>query len=344
MINYKPPLPSSLLVERTDEDFNYKKSLTTNQSLKVGVVLDIIEVDDVNNVSKLSTEYKVMTVEKQNNNVYNNCLAVDSFGGISDYCNKKLRATQNKDKASKKNDLKKQNGSIVLLLCLDGTAEQAVIIGSLAHPDRKNGKLTKELGHHMEGEFNGVNWKVDKDGALTVTFKSATDNDGKPADEKAGGATIKMEKDGSIEAADGNKEKIRIDKTKKTIDITAEADISSTSDANVNLTAKKNISAKATADLLADAGGSFTAKSGGAFNVTSEGPMSLKAPDMKITVDNMLQIKASTISMSAPSIMVGDGGTPAIILNTQALGLGNLGMPVVSTFIGPFSSTVFIAP
>jgi hypothetical protein len=344
VIGYKPVLPSSLLQERENMDMSFQKKLSENMYLRLGVVVDIYDIEDKENLSKMMPEYDVMTVEDDNTTTYKNCMSVDSFGGVSDFFNKKLRKPKDSKKVKESGSLKKQNGSIVLLLCIDGSSEQGVILAAIQHPDRKTGKLTKELGHHMEGEFNGLNYKVDKDGALTILFRSATDNDGKAADEKAGGASWKIEKDGSIQFSDGNKEMIRLDKTKKTISMTAEADISATSDASINLTAKKNISAKATADMIAEAGGSFTAKSGGAFNVTSEGPVSIKAPDMKIAVDNMLQIKASTVSVSAPSIMLGDGGTPAIILTTQFLGIGNMGAPVISQAIGPFSATVFIAP
>lgn len=343
-IGYKPVLPSSILENRDPGDYNLQKQISQNSYLRLGVVLDIIEIEDDNNLSKLTPEYTVMTIQDDNTVIYKNCIAADGFGGVADYFVKKHRKPKDSKKVQDSGSLKKQNGSIVLLLCIDGNSEQAVIITSIAHPDRKNGKLTKDLGHHMEGEFNGINWKVDKDGQLIVTFKSPTDNDGKPKDTKAGGATIKMEKDGSIEAADGNKEKIRIDKTKKTIGITAESDISNTTDANFNVTAKKNISMKSTADLLADAGGSVTAKSGGAFNITAEGALTVKAPDIQMTADNMVQVKGSTINLSAPQVNVGNGGTPALILSTFFLGTGNLGAPVISNPIGPFSSSVFIAP
>ena len=344
MINYKPILPSSLLSERDNLDMSFSKKVSKNMYLRLGVVTEIYDIEDEANVSKLVPEYDVMTIEDDNTSNYKNCMSIDSFGGVADYFVKKLRKPKDPKKVKKSASLKKQNGTIVLLLCVDGTSDQGVILASLSHPDRKKGQLTKALGHHMEGEFNGLNYKVDKDGALTILFRSATDNDGKPADEKAGGASWKIEKDGSIQFADGNKELIRIDKTNKTVTIVAEGDVSTTSDANINMTAKKNISAKSTADMLLDAGGSFTAKSGGAFNITSEGPASIKAPDLKIAVDNMLQIKASTVSISAPSIMLGDGGTPALVLTTQFLGIGNLGAPVLSQAIGPFSATVFIAP
>jgi hypothetical protein len=325
-------------------DMNFQKKLSENMSLRLGVVVEIYDLEDEQNISKMMPEYDVMVVQDDNTVNYKNCMAVDSFGGVSDYFMKKLRKPKDSKKVKASGSLKKQNGSIVLMLCIDGSSEQAVIIGSIAHPDRKTGQLTKELGHHMEGEFNGLNWKVDKDGALTITFKSATDNDGKPQDTKAGGSAIKIEKDGSLEAADGNKERIRIDKTKKTIDITAEADISATTDASFNVTAKKNASVKSTADLLADAGGSLMIKSGGSFGIEAKGAFELKAPDVKIQGENGVTVKGSQIVIDAPLINVGNGGTPALILTTQFLGIGNLGAPVFSQAIGPYSATVFIAP
>jgi len=340
---YKPVLPSSLMEERQATDFQFQKKISENMYLRLGVVVDIIEDDDENNQSKLVPEYNVMTIENDNTTIYKNCFAVDAFGGIADYFVKKLRKPKDAKKVQESGSLKKQNGSIVLLLCIDGSSDgQGVIISSIAHPDRKSGKLTKALGHHMEGEFNGINWKVDKDGALTVKFKSATDNDGKPADESAGGSTFKMEKDGSMEMADGNKEKIRVDKTKKTIDLAAEKDINVKTEANVNLDAKEKASIKSGADLIADAGGSATFNSAKAFNIKAEAAFELKAKDVKITSDSMVTVKGTQVMINAPQIMVGMGGTPAMTILTQFLGVGNLGMPVLSQAIGPFSSSVFI--
>lgn len=344
MIKYQPVMPSSILQERTESDFNYSQRISNNTTLKMGVVIEVIELEDKLNVSKVTTEYNVMTIESQNSHVYKNCMAVDGFGGITDFFNKKLRPTTDPVKVSKRNALNKQNGSIVLLLCIDGHSEQAIILGSIAHPDRKNGKLTKDKGHHLEGEFNGVNWQIDKDGALTVKFNSASDNDGKYKDSKAGGSTLKMEKDGSIEASDGSKEKIRIDKTSKTVSVSAEKDISLTTDANANITAKKNINAKATSNLLLDAGGSATMKSGGAFTVQAEGPFKLQAPSANVMVDGSMMVKAASMLLNAPTVVVGPAGTPAVTMTTQFMGIGNLGAPVISVAIGPFSASVLISP
>lgn len=344
MIKYQPVIPSSLFQERTDNDFNYSQRISNNLTLKIGVVVEIIELEDKSNVSKITTEYNVMTIESQNNHVYKNCMSVDGFGGVADFFNKKLRATSDALKAEKRSALDKQNGSIVLLLCIDGHSEQAVIIGSIAHPDRKNGKLSTDKGHHLEGEFNGINWQIDKDGALTIKFNSATDNDGNYKDSAAGGSTFKMEKDGSIEASDGSKEKIRIDKTSKSVDVSAAKDISLTADANANIKAKSNVNIKSGASLLAEAEGSATIKTDGALNVQAEGIFKVKAASANLMIDGSMMVKATSMLLNAPSVIVGPAGTPAVVLTTQFMGIGNLGMPVISVAIGPFSNSVLISP
>lgn len=349
MNNYKPVLPSSLLEERTELDMNFSKKISENAYLRLGVVTDIIEIEDENNLSKFMTEYEVMTIEDDNTSLYKNCISVDAFGGIADYFVKKLRKPKDSKKVRKSASLKKQNGSIVLLLCIDGSSDQGIILGAIPHPDRKKALLKKEDGQHLEGEFNGLNWKIDKDGALTITFKTASDNDGKYKESagKVGGTHIQMDKNGQVDIntnLKGDEETyMRMDKKNKDVGLKAGRHIGFTAKQNIGLIAEKNISAKATADLLADAGGSITAKSGGAFNVKAEGAFMLQAASVQVQSDGDVKVKGTAITLSAPQVMVGDGGSPAIILSTQFLGIGNVGAPVISTSIGPFSSSVFIA-
>lgn len=350
MIKYKPVMPSSILQERTSEDFNYSQKISNNVSLKVGVVVDIIELGDKKNVSKVTTEYNVMVIEDQSNSVYANCMAVDGFGGIGDFLNKKLRKTKDPTKVSSRTTLTNQNGSIVLLLCIDGHSEQAVIVGSLAHPDRKNGQLTKDKGHHLEGEFNGINWQIDKNGALKVTFKSASDNDGKykESEGKVGGTHLHMDKDGGVDIntnLKGAEETyIRMDKKNKDVGLKAGQHIGLTAEKNIGLTAKANITSKATADLLAEAGGSMTLKSAGAFGINAGAALNVQAASVDIVSNGSVKINGTMVQLSAPSIQLGNGGTPAVTMSTQFIGIGNLGGPVISTAIGPFSSSVLIAP
>ena len=355
-------LPSSLFEIRDDTKFDMTSTMDNTLSLKVGIVYKIYDADDPDNISKIYPEYDVLTVNSGNGHgvntcIYEHCNKMESFGNGADFFQAKLRDTTEKVDERKMLNFQEQKGSIVLILCLDGIAEKAVIIGSLSNTSKK--LFTKELGHHMEGEFNGLNWKVNKDGELTVTFKAATKPDGKPVDEegakKSAGTFLKINKEGSIEVNVSKKEFFKIDKTKKTIDLNAEKDINVITDAKYNLTSKDatNITCK---DLVAKASGKieFNASAPSAFNI--EGALNIKAPQLTIDSSDMVTIKTnklemegsevtikgSKVTIDSSMIMLGMGGTPALTSATQFIGIGNLGGSVISTAIGPFSSSVFI--
>lgn len=341
----KPILPSGLVEERTSTDAGFSSKVFGNSALKMGVVLEILEKGSDDNRLNLGPEYHVMAIEQDkangiNTSIYKNCLAFDSFGGIADYFQFKRRVPKDKKKVQDKGSSKNQTGTIVLLLCLDKNAEKAVILGQLGHPD-KDTILTEEKGHHAEGEFNGVNWEVNKDGEFTITFNSATDGEGTPSNDTAGGTFIKMDKDGSLEFSDGETESIKIDKTSNKIDVKAKGDVSVTSQANINLTAKQNFNLKCE-QLVAEAQGQAIIKIGGITNIESKGIVNIKAPALVLNADGGAVMNTGPIEINSPRIKLGKGGSPALIFNTLYLGIGNLGAPVISAAIGPFSSIVFI--
>jgi hypothetical protein len=262
--------------------------------------------------------------------------------------------------------LNNQDGAIVLLLCLKGKSEQGIIIGSLGHPNKKT-VLTKEAGVHMEGEYNGVNWQVNKDGELTITFKSASDvekGEVKYADEEAGGTFVKVDKTGSVDINDGNTENIKIDKPNKTIDINADSDVSNTTNANFNITATKNINMKCTKDWLVAAEGKaeLTIKKDMSMEITknlkgkakswdveSETLIKVKTKQWQTQADQaQMQIKQTIwqgqlVVMQAPQILLGNSVAPALTMRTKFIGTGNLGLPVISSPMGPYSPGVFIS-
>jgi hypothetical protein len=356
---YNPVFPSSLLDEsfEGDSEFSYYSKVFGNNSLRVGVVLEVIESDDENNLYGLGPEYIVMTGEQNesgsiSNVQYSNCLRLDTLGGVADFFFSKLRPVEDQEKVRETGKFNDQKGSVVLMLCLDSNSEKGIIIGSLAHPLSK--KLDKELGHHMEGEFNGVNWQVDKDGALTVTFKSATDSEGKAQDEEAGGTQWKIEKDGSFEFSDGNTEIIRADKTNKTISIDAESDISQTTKANVNITADESMNITLKKDLIAEAEGKVSLTSKQTFDIKSDGKYSLEAQQIDAKSKSMIQFKAQSMFkaessdialIKAPTVGLGPSPAQPALLAFQlvTLGTGNVGAPVVSNAIAGFSTSVLLS-
>lgn len=340
-------LPSGLL-EMDDDKMVAFNSTFNNFSLKVGIVKESYDTDSANNITKETVEYDVLVFEQREQSAqtpvtYKNCTHLDMFGGLADFMEFRVRKQDKVEKREKDGDkiARYQDGSVVLLLCLNGNNENAIIVGGMKHPKRKS-KLTKDAGHAMIAEFNGMGIEVDKDGALTVSFKGATDNAGKAKDSKVGGSFIKIKKDGSVEVSDGKKERIAFDKTKETTVIQSgkETGINVGTQLDVVVGAAMNV--KVAKAMLIDAQGSATIKVKD-LKVDSKGPADIKASALMVKISGIANIKASQITLDGMTFVGGAGGTPALTLQTQFLGIGNLGIPVISQAIGPFSSKVFIS-
>lgn len=203
-----------------------------NTSMRVGVVIACYPISNERNKTKLSNEYDVIVMEQHEDRgsttiLYRNCLAKDGAGSIADFFEKTVRVQ--KKKKSGTTDLNNQDGAIVLVDCLDGMTEKAIITGFLTHPDRKT--TLKDEGPRLEGEFNGINVKIEKDGSTVLTFKGATDNSGKPLDSKQGNTVIAIEKTGSFQ----------IKHKTVTVRLDKEGDITITTDKNISVTAKEKV-------------------------------------------------------------------------------------------------------
>ena len=359
---YKTILPSSLLQFAEKEYYSGFSNALNNTALRMGVVKNVSYPDDKTNLEKSAPEYDVLVFQQDSDKgvipiTYRNCVTMDMFGGVSDFF--EFVKGEPTDKTANKLDL--DDGSYVLLLCIDGTASRGVILGALPHHNRKS-TLPKTKAKHLEGEYNGLRIKINDDGELTMTFKGKTDTKGKPTT-TTGGSQIKMEKDGSIELntrdldgvlkgndkenkdtsiAGAEYEKIRLDKATKKIAVSSRGDYVHDTGGNSSHTVKGNTTQKMT-DILVDASGKATINSGGMFTIKSGGELSITATGAKFTLDSSLEIKASIVKIGAQQISLGEGGDPAVVMSTQSIGIGNMGAPVVSTFIGPYSSVVMIA-
>lgn len=345
-ITYKPILPSGLVGPRKESNVSFSKKILNDNSLKVGVVLDVLEPKD----DRKTPEYRVLCIEQdkdqgRNTTIYKNCLALDSFGGIADFFQFRRRTSDTPKKVETSGSLKNQNGSIVLLLCLDNSSDQGIIIGALSHPD-KDTILTEENGHHMEAEFNGLNVVVDKDGALTITYRSATDNDGKPGDEEAGGTHLQIDKTGSMDFntnLEGEDQTfVNINKPDKNVDVKAGNNIALTAVKDIEATAKANIKLTATTDIIAKAEGNAVIESMANLTLKASTLASLEAQVVNIKAAGQISVRSNLILIEGPTVSVGQAPFPALIFATQFFGVGNLGAPVISVAIGPFSSSVLI--
>jgi hypothetical protein len=327
--------------------FDPNDILHRNTTLKMGVVLKVLHPKDEDNESQIITEYNVLAIEQDrqfgmNTTLFKNCIVLESFGGIADFFEYKLRATKDPEKLKKEAKIdENEEGALVLLLCLDGSSEKAIIIGSMKNPSRET-TLTKDNEKHLEGEYNGINWQINKDGEFTITFKSATDNAGEYADEEAGGTSIKLDKTGSLEYDDGKSNKLKLDKKEEQLDIEVGKKINIKAGDEMAIETPKNLSISSK-DLVCNASGKAAISSASEMNFEAGGDFKAKGVQVEISGDSQINLKSTMINLKGSQISLGEGGMPALTMSLQVIGVGNLGAPVISTPMSGFSSTVTIA-
>lgn len=311
-----------------------------NNALRIGVVVATYPVSDDKNHSKLTTEYDVLVVEQYEDKgsttlLYRNCMSSEGLGSIADFFEKTLRSKKKKTTKGDSVNLKGQDGAIVLLLCLDGMSDKGIIISALTHPDRKTTLIDAEP--RLEGEYNGLNIKVEKDGSATLTFRGATDSEGKVLDKNQGDTIVGIEKDGTFQIKHKTITQ-RLAKDGKA-SLTADDDISNTTKKNFNVTAAENIAIKATknfsaemVDFIAKASGSATMNMQ-KLSIASQSDIMVKGSQIKVEAEALARIKATQITLDGLVNLGGDGGQPVLIMTSIMLGIGNLGGPVISQAI-----------
>lgn len=340
-------LPSGLLGHDMNDIMGGFNKSYRNFPLRIGVVVRSYSVGDDNNRYGLTNEYDVVVMEQNEDKgattiLYRNCMSAEGFGAIADFFETTLRTRKKKTTRGDSTSLKGQNGAVVLMLCLDGMSDKGIIIKSLTHPDRKT--TLKDEGPRLEGEYNGINVKVESDGSTSLTFKGATDNDGKVIDSSQGDTVIKIEKDGSYQVS--HKTIVnRLDKNGK-VSLTADNDISNITKKNFNVIASESIAMKATKnftisckDLVAKCSGSSILECQ-KLSIDSQSDISIKGSEFKAEAESMASIKAPTITLDGQVALGGPGGQPILLLGTQFLGIGNLGGAVISTAIAGFAVKV----
>lgn len=340
-------LPFGLLGQGDQSGMEGFNKTYKNTAMKVGVIVACYPTNNEKNRTKLAPEYDVIAIEQLEDKgttaiTYRNCLMASSLGSVADFFEMTLRQRKNKKYKGDAPRLNEQNGTVCLLLCLDSSSEKAMIIGCFPHPDRKTN--IKDEKPYMEGEYNGVNFKVETDGSTTVTWKSPTDENGALLNTKETPTTMKIEKDGSFQL-DHKTVKMRLDKNGKA-DLSADDDISNTTKKNFNVTATENVSIKSSKNTsmeMAD----FSVKASGSANwgmqklsIKSDSDIKIEGSQFAVEAASMAKIKASKITLDGLVSLGGDGGQPILLLSTLMLGVGNLGIPVMSTAIAGYATKV----
>jgi hypothetical protein len=200
----------------------------SNVKLRYGEVKREILPTDKDSVSKTYREYEVLVQHYEGGSathrMYHNCMILSS---AADYSFQSLRVSD------KPNSFEIGNGSLVLILCIEGNDARGVIIGSpQLHKD-----LSKKF--HKESEFNGVNFQVLDDGSWQITNNGKTDNNGnldKDADQEGAGTLVNVRANGDfiIKTPDNKCEILVEHKSGKITINSSEKFIIKTSDAAIN--------------------------------------------------------------------------------------------------------------
>lgn len=172
-------------------------SMFSNWRLRVGEIQERIPPTDARNVSKKVDEYRVsvqhMEGGTQVTRIYDYCVLSNMFGSISDNLKYTLRADPSASRKDSQKNSGAGKGAKVLLLCVNGNPQNAVIIGGIHDSKDVNDKAE---GHHLDFVFNGVAAHINNDGELTLEVHGKTDQDGKTSDEV--GSVVKIDKSGNI--------------------------------------------------------------------------------------------------------------------------------------------------
>lgn len=304
-------LPSGLLNSTSSFAMAAFNKTYRNTALRAGIIAKAYSVNDDGNLLGLTTEYDVLVFEQYEDKgssivTYKNCMSAEGMGSIPDFFEKSLRIRDNSTNVDAPINTIDQNGAIVLILCLDGVTEKAIIVSSLTHPERPTTLLSTDP--YLEGEYNGANLKIDTDGSITATFKGATDNDGEQVDDTQGNTVFSVETDGSVQ--------LQHDSITFRLDRNGTATLTTNADTNLNVTGNINITVQGNAvvqcnDVSVNAQGKADIQIGADATIQVGG-------DAKATISGKLIAKASEIDLN---------GTAGKILTTAT-------DPVVDTIFG----------
>jgi len=182
-----------------------RKTNKTNASFALyrARVDKILYTDDKENLTKSIVEYNIIIdgSTPKDGTKYFNVPALPVLGGFNNYSESVLSETDHtftsKPSGKRKPYNINTNGSYVAVLFLYGRDEHPVIIGGWPHPQKIGAK--KSDGNRAKGEFNGIEWEINKNGELTInSLGGPRDGKGNLTNSGRGTSTIKFEQDGTI--------------------------------------------------------------------------------------------------------------------------------------------------
>ena len=208
----------------------YDGEAFSNKYLRFGEVKRIVKPSDDDSRTKKFYEYDVLVQHRENDTadgrIYYACLNVNDLCGLSDKIECTLRIDDTKEQSdSPDEDLAKGYGSKVLILCLNGSQNEAVILGGMRDDEDSD---DESLGHHYTWVFNGTTIKVEDDGSYSITVEGKTRADGQAHEDRVdgGGSSIQVAANGNITiATNGNKQSLVIDNESGTVTVAGDTSL-----------------------------------------------------------------------------------------------------------------------
>lgn len=201
--------------------------LFSNFKLEIGQIQAIYTIDDVNNnvggSSANSTVYDVR-IRKPDGGVETipRCRMLQpTFGGGLNNFLEVLPTDPGFNSENADIDRALKRGHFVLVGFISGRKDAPVILGSMPHTNTiaQKRRPKKGKGTYTEGEIQGLNFKVDNDGSLNVTFNGPRDDTGNLVNQN-GPTAIIIDKDGNTTISNNNKQTVLIDRVTGHIKIT----------------------------------------------------------------------------------------------------------------------------
>jgi len=211
-----------------------------NTMLRAGEVKAIIYPEDTNSRSKKWIEYDVLVSHRENGTsvtkLYHNCILANDLQGLADSSFRTLRVDVPPPGSitDSFSQLKPGDGSRVLLLCINGDTANAVIISGLRNSSEDDLGV-KDLGHHLDYEFNGVHLSIQDDGSFSITKNGPTtpagDFDSARGTAEANGTVVEVDVDGSFRVSTkDNAQSVVIDNKAGTITVSGDQDLTLNAD------------------------------------------------------------------------------------------------------------------
>ena len=320
-----------------------------------GVVLRTVYPEDPENTNKNRVEYVI----KVGGQEYKGARNLHDGGGVYNYEERIRKHTEKsfKNKLAKSSYDEDLDGEVVYVMFLEGHGNVPVIVGSAEHSKHAQySKPKRSDGIFDVEEFNGVEFMVDKDSNYTIKHVGRKDPNEKIQNTAAVDSTITMHGNGDIEfnthGTGGTSDLgMKFTKEDKKVRLHAQNNIA-TMDADGVVIQDKNSniikmeSGKVTFTIAGDAkmdasgkaevvaGGDATLTAGGNVGLTAAGALNMAANGGTSTMTGSGGVNVgssgSVTKVDGSVVLLAGGGVPVARLGDLAIGVGNLGAPVLS--------------